>query len=377
MASLRSILIPLAAIFIFGSVIALRFIAPRTEEVMPAETVTEPPVIIVVEPPPPAPEGRGSPNEIGRPPAPAQTARIYEKRIPAPVILVPPPPPPPAPVVESPVPAPLVEVPAPIPPPPPPLPPVNEDELQRAVVRIRCGRLFGSGFAINKDGLALTAAHVLIEAIESGVTNCDVIFPRKSQDFGFFSEAHYRTGIILTPKEVEKMYKEKAIDVAAIKASRLENDPVFPEEFPFINHPFCGPQTLGDKILLYGYAANASVSINSPGSLLSRFEGRVIQYGDIRGVKKEPSTIFKSGFDYVPDLSYTLDESADRAVAVIVSTNNFSGASGGLVFNTSKNCILGENSAVGTAPGDPNIYGFIFSFRFPEVKSWLDSILAR
>ena len=257
------------------------------------------------------------------------------------------------------------------------IPPVDEEELMRAVVRIHCGNIYGSGFVVNPNGLVLTAAHVLMKAIEDVAVNCDVIFPRKHSDFGFYSEAHYRVGTILTPQLVEKFYKEQGFDAAALKTAFLENDPVFGGEFPYIKYPFCGPETLGDKILLFGYAANIGTSPTSLGSVLSRFEGAVLQYADIISIRKEPSKIYEGDYDYFPDFSHTLDENVYHPAVVIYSSNNFSGASGGLVFDTSQNCIIGINSAVATAEGDPRIFGFAANPNFSAVKVWLDSLFSR
>ena len=239
---------------------------------------------------------------------------------------------------------------------------INEDDLMKAVVRIRCGNIFGSGFSVNPDGLVISVAHVVIDAIEKETETCDVIFPAKHPSFGFYSEAHYRKGTILLPQETKKFYKEQAIDVAMLQTSFLPNDPVFPEAFPYINYPFCGPDTLGDKILLFGYAANLGTSAVSLGSILSRFEGEVLRYEDITGVKP----------DYFPETTAILDETTQHPITIIFSNNNFSGASGGLVFNISKNCVIGANSAVGTIFGDPKVYGFIFNFSFPAVKAWIE-----
>ena len=370
---IRNILIPLAAVFILGIAVFLNLPKPAPEKIgVPAETP------IVQQWPKFEPEAATTTPNASKPEPGPLTPRIAEKKALAPKILTPPPPPQVMPpeeiatttrpeVATTTVPA-VPEV---------KIPPVDEEELMRAVVRIRCGNIYGSGFVINQKGLVLTAAHVLVGAIEDGTANCDVIFPRKHSDFGFYSEAHYRSGTILVPKETEKFYKERGFDIAALNTAFLENDPVFPTEFPYIKYPFCGPETLDDKILLFGYAANIGTSPASLGSVLSRFEGAVLQYADVISIRKEPSKIYSGGYDYFPDFSHTLDESVSHPSVLIYSSNNFSGASGGLVFDTSQNCIIGINSAVATAEGDPRVFGFVANPNFPAMKSWLDVLSGR
>lgn len=252
----------------------------------------------------------------------------------------------------------------------PPLPPLNEDALMRAVVRIQCGNIYGSGIIVNSEGLVLTVAHVIISAIEAGASECDVIFPKKHPEFNFYSETYYRKGVIIASTTTATLYKEKSLDVAALRIRPLPDDPVFPDGYPFVNMPFCGTDILDDEILLFGYAANVGTSADSPGSVLSRFSGGVLQFADITGVRKEPSSISKNGNDFFPNLAYSLDENMPHPIVIIFSNNNFSGASGGLAFNASKQCIVGTNSAVGTSTGDPRIFGVIYNFEFPDIKSW-------
>src|SRR3989344_2318004 len=124
------------------------------------------------------------------------------------------------------------------------LPPINEDEIKSAVARIRCGFTFGSGFVVKRGGkyYAITVAHVVINQIESKIFDCYVIFPRKDEN-GNFKETYYRKGIILSPAEVEKNYKEKAIDLAVLEIVPLENRQedfqIFPQGYPLVNYPFC------------------------------------------------------------------------------------------------------------------------------------------
>ena len=379
MGILKNILIPASAIFVLGVLLVMNLLKPSPNisslsethnitKILQEETKQTPIFGSDTAPTPQKPLSTTKPYPLPQP-TPPKTSKIK-----TPQAIIAPKPTPPASIPSAILPLPLeisaliptiVEMPSAPTPAPPTITPVNEDDLMSSIVRIRCGNIFGSGFSVNPKGLVLSVAHVVIEAIEKGGETCDIIFPAKHPSFGFYSEAHYRKGAILLPHETKKLYKEQALDVALLQTSFLENDPVFPQSFPYINYPFCEPDTLGDKILLFGYAANLGTSAISPGSILSRFKGEVLQYEDITGVKP----------DYFPESAGTLDDSIQHPITIIFSNNNFSGASGGLVFNNSKNCIVGANSAVGIVSGDPKVYGFIFNFNFPQVKNWIGPFL--
>lgn len=377
---IKSILVPVIAVFIFGAAFFFRFAPSFQRDEGKVDSSVENTITASV---PPALEQSEILDELQqttssrvalnrertRPSVPLTLAperslpEIVEMKAPDPEVIIPS----------------SVQVPETISPPVPlpalPLSPLDEDMLKAAVVRIRCGNVYGSGFAITSGGLVLTAAHVLIEAIDAGVSECDVIFPRKHPDFGFYSETYYRKGAILSASTTTIFYKEKGLDVALLKTESLADEPIFPGGFPFVDYLFCGPETLGNEVLLFGYAANVGTGVSSPGSVLSRFDGAVLEYEDVNGVKKVPSKIFDAGFDYLPDFTFSVDESRHHPIVLIVSNNNFSGASGGLVFNTAKRCIVGVNSAVGTASGDPRIFGLIYNIAFPEVNDWLKGFL--
>lgn len=289
---------------------------------------------------------------------------------------------PPAPVLLSPVlTMPVIEKPADAAPTVEPEILINEDLIIPAVVRLRCGRSFGSGFVIKspqEKKYVLTAAHVVIDQIDSDQSNCDIIFPTKDSNFGYYREAHYRKGKILLPEETEKNYKEKGHDIAALAISPLE-DPsedarVFPGGYPSLAFPFCPTDTLKDKIILWGYSVNVGTSATA-GGIISRFDGELIQYGDIVGIERKPSQSFISGYEYLPLLEYNLDESREHPAAVIVSKNNFSGASGGLVLDINKLCIAGVNVAT-VVEGDA-VLGLITNPNFSSIQTWLELVFAK
>lgn len=257
-------------------------------------------------------------------------------------------------------------------------PQLNENEIMAATVRIRCGKTFGSGFVLKKNEkwYALTAAHVIIDKIEARDFECDVIFPYYNPNFEYYQEAHYRVGKILSPTETEKNYKEKGFDLAVLEVLPLENKSedarVFPAGYPFINYPLCSATNLTDKIVLWGYATNIGTTA-SPGSILSQFEGEIVQYGDIKGVLKERSNKFAGGYEYLADLNYTADSSIQHPAVLIMSNNNFSGASGGLVFDISKNCVIGVNVAVSIQ--DNQVFGLVINPSFAPIKDWFETVI--
>ena len=214
-----------------------------------------------------------------------------------------------------------------------------------------------------------------IDRIESGNFTCDVIFPQKDEN-GNYRETHYRVGKILAPDETAANYKEKGIDLAVLEIQFLENKAEdaerFPLGYPFVDYPFCPADNLGDEIILLGYSANLGTAI-TPGAFLSRFAGNIVQYADVSGVLKKSSSEFAGGFVYLPKLENSLDTGVQHHLAVILSNNNFSGASGGLVVDIAKNCVVGVNIA--TLVESNNVFGFVTNPNFSLIKNWLDSVL--
>jgi len=250
--------------------------------------------------------------------------------------------------------------------------PADTDAIQQAIPRIICGNSAGSSAVVRSattSTLLITATHVVINKIADGEMECDVHFPVLDFNSGFYVQTHKRRVEILYPEDTEKNFKENAVDIAVLKLIHEENEEVFTEGYPFIDYPLCPSDTLGDDITLYGYAGNIGISAASPGSVLSRFAGYITQYGDIIGVSKLPDGSFRDGSAYLPKLSFSVDMGVLHEINIIFSENNFSGASGGVVFNSSKNCIVGLNSATGRK--DSDIFGLIVNPAAPNIASWL------
>ncbi len=286
-------------------------------------------------------------------------------------------------IVENPIP--IVELPTSTPPviapvvKPPAITPLTEAELEKimyAVVRIRCGGTYGSGAVIRVDDkrYALTAAHVVVDRIAAGKSTCDVIFPRKD-DFGVFKEAYYRPGKILSPEQTKSQYQNQAYDIAVLEILPIEEDAtVFPNGQPFVNYAFCPANTLQDDTLLIGYPINAGTTA-TPGGVISKFPGIVAQYSDIDGVEARAEAQFSGGFAYYPILKNTKDTTLYHPITVSVSTNNFLGASGGLVFDLSKRCIIGVNTATGVV--NNMVYGISTNPAFPPILNFIEQLLYR
>lgn len=255
----------------------------------------------------------------------------------------------------------------------------DEAEIMSAVVRVRCGKSYGSGFSLTRNDkrYILTAAHVVIDQVDFFKQyQCDVIFPRKDAN-GNYQEAHYRTGKILFPDETLLNYKEKGIDLAVLEvvplADKNEDLQKFPNGYPYLSHSFCPTDTLGDSINLWGFSANLGTTI-TPGAFMSKFQGDIVQYEDVIGVTKKTEPEFLNGFVYLPKFEHSLDQNLYHHLIVILSNNNFSGASGGLVFNTSKACIVGVNIA--TLVQDNKVFGFVTNPEFGPIKEFVDKAIA-
>lgn len=254
----------------------------------------------------------------------------------------------------------------------PALPLADRDAIQRALPRIICANLSGTAISVRaatSSPLLFTAAHVVRNAILDNTLECEVHFPELDANSGFYVQTHKRSAEVLFPTETEKRYREEGIDLAVLRMLPEENEPVFSKGYPRIEYPLCATGTLGDETVLYGYSANIGTSAASIGTVLARFSGFITQYADIAGVYLLPDGAFRDGNAYLPELSFSLDERRAHPLSIVFSENNFSGASGGAVFNFSKNCLVGVNTATGRK--DNNVFGLVVNPAAPEIKNWL------
>lgn len=230
----------------------------------------------------------------------------------------------------------------------PPLPPLREDELFRAVVKIECpsedqkGVYVGSGFVMPR-GVVVTAAHLLTDM---GGDTCKVIFPHNR------GPAHYLFGTPEDREAIKKRHDGQGIDLAFLflpaLASYPEGKAVFPDGYPIVSYPVCArPNLIGDRLLHFGYPGNFHNN-----SYLARSEGEALAYGDITGVSSQLSED-QSSISQVPVLSYTTDQSALHPY-LVSRAPSFYGDSGGLAFDATKQCILGvgHGGTMGGAAGE-------------------------
>lgn len=230
----------------------------------------------------------------------------------------------------------------------PVLPPLREDELLRAVVKIECpsedrkGIYIGSGFVMPR-GVVVTAAHLLTD---TGGDTCKVIFPNER------APTHYLFGTPESREGVKKRYNEQGIDVAFLFLPALAEYPegraVFPGGYPAVSYPVCTrTRAIGDTVFHYGYPSNFSGN-----SYLARNDGEAVAYADIGGVKQQLSEdqrfIYKA-----PVFLYTVDQSVPHPY-LVSRVPSFYGDSGGLAFDATRQCILGvgHGGTIGGGAGE-------------------------
>lgn len=229
----------------------------------------------------------------------------------------------------------------------PKLPPLDEEALLGAIVKIQCpssdglGKYVGSGFAL-KGGIIVTAAHVIKD---SSSDICDIIFPRDRRP------AYYLKGTIDNLKEVIRRHDASGIDFAVLKLPDINSYPdakaIF-SEYPYISYPVCeNPAMLGDKLLHFGYPSNYVDQ-----GYLSKLSGESIVYMDIKGVKDALSE--DQTFTYRTPIFFSTSNELKMHPYMISKVASFYGDSGGLAFNEVKQCILGPHrgGTIGKSSGE-------------------------
>lgn len=229
----------------------------------------------------------------------------------------------------------------------PKLPPLDEESLLKAVVKIQCpaddglSKYVGSGFVL-KGGVVATAAHVIKDSASS---ECEVIFSHERRPI------YYLRGKIENLKEVIRRHDTEGIDFAVLKLPDINSysdaKSIF-LEYPYISYPVCeNPAMLGDELLHFGYPSNYADQ-----NYLSEQSGGAVVYADIGGIKEALSE--DQTFTYkTPIFSSSYDES--RMHPYMVSrVASFYGDSGGLAFNETKQCILGPHrgGTIGKTTGE-------------------------
>lgn len=227
------------------------------------------------------------------------------------------------------------------------LPPLDEANLLKAVVKIQCpasdglGKYVGSGFIL-KGGIVATAAHVIKD---SASNECEVIFSHERRPI------YYLRGKIENLKEVIRRHDIEGADFAILKLLDINFYPeakaIF-QEYPYISYPVCeNPAMLGDELLHFGYPSNYADQ-----NYLSEQKGGAVVYADIGGIKEALSE--DQTFTYkTPIFSSSYDQS--RMHPYMVSrVASFYGDSGGLAFNETKQCILGPHrgGTIGKTTGE-------------------------
>ena len=224
----------------------------------------------------------------------------------------------------------------------PKLPEIDEDAIFRAVVKIQCsaadgvGKSIGAGFVL-KDGLVVTVAHLLMD---SGAKTCDVIFPKDR-----FPIYYLKGEITEDFSVIRKRFEENGIDIGFLKlpplAEYADARTIFGNFYPALAYPICSNSSIiRDTVYHYGYPSNFK-DLN----YLSRMEGVIVSYADIRGTSTQVSP--DGGASYrAPDFSFTGDETEFHPYAVS-QVGLFYGSSGGLAFDASKACVLGVNHGFG------------------------------
>lgn len=242
------------------------------------------------------------------------------------------------------------------------LPSLKEEQIFKAVVKIECptkdglGKYIGSGFVLSEE-VVVTAAHVVNE---SGNRECTIIFPSERKPI------HYLKGVIRDFEKLKERLDERGIDFALLDLPPLSSYPearaIF-SSYPLVPYSFCeDPKMLGDATYHYGYPANFKDL-----EYLERLKGEALEYADIEGTEMKGS---EDGASYkAPIFSFNVDESRLHPY-MISRTGVFYGASGGLAFNATKQCILGPHH--GFSAGSSESFSIFMILGWEKIKTFLE-----
>lgn len=227
------------------------------------------------------------------------------------------------------------------------LPPLDEQSILAAVVKIECpladglGKYTGSGFAVGGSAV-ITAAHVVAYSVAD---ICTVIFPRERRP------TYFLKGTIDKKEDARRWYEEEGIDVAMLTLPELDSYPeghaIF-KRYPSVPYPLCRDSwMLGDNLLHFGYPSNY-VDQN----YLSRLEGKALLWAAVAGMREALSE--DQTFTYRAP-KFTSVSGQDKLAPYMVSrVASFYGDSGGLALNATKQCILGPHhgGTIGKSEGE-------------------------
>lgn len=249
-----------------------------------------------------------------------------------------------------------------------PVPPLDQDALLAAVVKIECpaddlGSYYsGSGFVL-ADGSVVTAAHVVMN---SKSDRCAIIFPYKQRPI-----RHLQGTIAGGVAVAKKRHDEEGIDVAVLKLPPIATYPeakaIF-SQYPAVPYPICSsPKVLGDELLHFGYPANYEDQ-----GYLSELQGQAVANADIKSItellSQDQTYTYKS-----PVFDYTFDESSLHPY-IVSRVASFYGDSGGLAFDRTRQCILGPHRG-GTQGRDPGEnYSIFINLGWDKAKAVLGSL---
>ncbi len=210
----------------------------------------------------------------------------------------------------------------------------DEQELWRGVVAVRCAfgasrAIAGSGIILDNEGHIATNNHVAGDAPNG---SCEAIFPAFSENTGYRIRARNAF-----PAKIVALSGNNDNDIAILQVEKTADfqtqidylkkyygwtgDP-----FSFIPYSFCSRASLGDKVIHYDWQV---VNTASEGYEIVRTVSTVVDF-----------LLDRDGTFYYAQAGQTPDY-------IVTDAQKAGGASGGLAFDASKDCVLGLTSRSG------------------------------